>query len=65
MARIVWKKPYRKADWQGTQLWGGYQYGLEFVQMSDEDRWKLTSVIGARFEFEEILPRGILSTLGN
>ena len=54
--RIVWKKPYRKADCQGNQFWGGYQYGLEFVQMLDEDRSKLTSVIGGRFEFEEILP---------
>jgi hypothetical protein len=56
VARIVWKKPYGKEDSQGNQSWGGYRYGLEFVQMSDEDRWKLTSVIGGRFEFEEILP---------
>ena len=56
VAKIVWKKPYRKGDWQGKQYWGGYQYGLEFVQISDEDRWKLTSVIGGRFEFEEIPP---------
>jgi len=56
VARIMWKRPYRKADWQGNQLWGGYQYGLEFIQISDEDRWKLNLLLGGRFEFEEIRP---------
>jgi len=50
VAKIVWKKPYSKEDMHGTQYWGGYQYGLEFIQISDEDRWKLTFVIGGRLE---------------
>jgi len=56
VAKIVWKKPYSKEDSNGKPFWRGYQYGLEFVQMSDEDRRNLTFVIGGRFEFEEILP---------
>ena len=56
VAKIVRKERYSKEDSKGNQSWGGYRYGLEFIQMSDEDRWKLTSVIGGRFEFEEILP---------
>jgi len=56
VARIVWKKVCSKEDSNGKQFWRGYRYGLEFVQMSDEDRRNLTFVIGGRFEFEEILP---------
>ena len=56
VAKIVWKKLHSKEDFNGKQFWRGYQYGLEFVQMSDEDRRNLTFVIGGRFEFEEILP---------
>ena len=54
VAKIVWKKPYRKGDWQGNQHWGGYQYGLEFIQISDEDRWKLNSLLGGRFNLEQM-----------
>ena len=56
VAKIVWKKPYSKEDLNGNQYWGGYQYGLEFIQISHENRWKLDFVIGGRFEVEEILP---------
>jgi len=56
VAKIVWKKPYSKEDLKGNQYWGGYQYGLEFVQISDEDRWKLTFLIGGRFESEKNPP---------
>jgi hypothetical protein len=56
VAKIVWKKPFSEEDLNGKHFWGGYKYGLAFVQMSDEDRWKLTSVIGRRFEFEDIRP---------
>jgi hypothetical protein len=56
VAKIVWKKLHSKEDLNGKQFWRGYQYGLEFVQMSDEDRRNLTFVIGRRSEFEEILP---------
>ena len=55
-AKIVWKGPYWKGDWKRNQYWEGYQYGLEFIQISDEDRWKLDSLLGGRFEIEEISP---------
>jgi hypothetical protein len=53
-ARIVRKEPYRKEDWKGNQYWEGYRYGLEFIQISEEDRWKLNVLLGAQFEIEEI-----------
>ena len=56
LAKIVWKKSHRKEDSNESQSWGGYCYGLEFIQMSDEDRWKLNLLLGKRFEFEEIRP---------
>ena len=56
VAKIVWKKPYRKGDWQGKQYWGGYQYGLEFIQILAEDRWKLSFLLSERFASEEISP---------
>jgi hypothetical protein len=56
VAKIVWKKSRGKEDSNGSRSWGGYQYGSEFIQMSDEDRWKLNLLLGARFEFEEISP---------
>jgi len=55
-ANIVWKGPCWKGDWKENKHWEGYQYGLEFIQMSDEDRWKLNWLLGGRFEFEEIPP---------
>ncbi|OGP94645.1 MAG: hypothetical protein A2157_11315 [Deltaproteobacteria bacterium RBG_16_47_11] len=56
VAKIVWKKPYRKEDCKGNQYWEGYQYGLELIQILDEDRWKLNLLFGGRFEIEEISP---------
>jgi len=56
VAKIVWKKPCSKEDLNGKQYWRGYQYGLEFMQISDEDRWKLTFVIGGRLESEKNPP---------
>ena len=56
VAKIVWKEPYRREDWKGTPLWEGYQYGLEFIQISREDRMKLHSLLGGQFELEETIP---------
>ena len=56
VTQIVRKEPYSKKDLKGDQCWGGYQYGLEVVQISDEDRWKLTSLIGGQFESEKNPP---------
>jgi hypothetical protein len=54
--KIVWKEPYRKEDWKGNQYSEGYRYGIEFIQILEEDRCKLIWLLGGRFEFEEILP---------
>ena len=52
--KVVRKKPYSKEDLKGNQYWKGYQYGLEFIQISGEDRWKLKLLIGARYNLEEM-----------
>jgi len=54
VTRIVRKEPYREEDWRGNQVWEGYQYGLEFMKVLEEDRWKLNWLLGGRFVFEEI-----------
>jgi hypothetical protein len=54
VAKIVWKKSHRKENAKGSHSWEGCQYGLEFTQMSDEDRWELNFLLGGRFELEEI-----------
>ncbi|OGP99089.1 MAG: hypothetical protein A2026_19405 [Deltaproteobacteria bacterium RBG_19FT_COMBO_46_12] len=50
VAKIIWKEPYLK-DWEEDQSWEGYQYGLELIQILEEDRWKLNLLLGGRFEF--------------
>ena len=40
LAKIAWKDAYFKEDWSG------YQYGLEFVHLSEEDRMKLQGLLG-------------------
>jgi hypothetical protein len=42
-AKIVWKQPSLKENWKG------YQYGLEFIQILDEDRWKLNLLLNGRY----------------
>ena len=54
VAEIVWKKPYSKEDLKGNQYWKGYQYGLEFIQMFGEDRWKLHLLLSGRYNLEEM-----------
>jgi hypothetical protein len=56
LAKIVRKEPHRREDWKGNQVWEEYQHGIEFIQILEEDRWKLNWLFGGRFEFEEILP---------
>ena len=51
MAKIVRKEPYRK----GNQYWQGYRYGLELIQLLDEDRWKLDLLLSGRYYLEEML----------
>lgn len=50
MAEIVWKNPYLKRN----SCWNGYRYGLRFIQVLEEDRWKLELLLGKRFNSEEI-----------
>jgi hypothetical protein len=54
VTKIVRREPHRKEDLKGNQVWEGYRYGLEFIQVLNEDRWKLNWLLGGRFEFEEI-----------
>jgi len=53
VTKIVRKEPYSKENSNGNQVWEGYRYGLEFIQVSEEDRWKLNLLLGGRSEFEE------------
>jgi len=46
VARIVRKKPYWKEDSKGNRYWEGYQYGLEFNQILEENRWKVDLLLG-------------------
>ena len=46
VAKIVRKKPCWKEDSKGNRYWEGYQYGLEFIQILEENRWKLDLVLG-------------------
>lgn len=54
VAKIVRKEPYWKEDWKGNQYWEGYRYGLEFIQISEEDRWKLNFLLGGRSNLEQM-----------
>ena len=46
VTKIVRKKPYSKEDSKGNQYWEGYQYGLKFIQILEENRWKLDLLLG-------------------
>jgi hypothetical protein len=48
-AKIVRKEPHWKGDWKG------YQYGLELIQILEEDRRKLSVLLGSRFNLEQML----------
>ena len=56
MAKIVWKEPYWKENLKREQCWKGYQYGLEFIQIWPEDRWKLNFLLSGRLKSEETSP---------
>jgi c-di-GMP-binding flagellar brake protein YcgR len=53
VTKIVRKEPYSKENSNGNQVWEGYLYGLEFIQISDEDHRKLNWLLGDQFEFDE------------
>jgi hypothetical protein len=54
VTKIVRKDRYSKEDSEGSQVWEGYLYGLEFIQVLGKDRWKLNWILGGHSEFEEI-----------
>ena len=54
VAKIVRKEPYWKEDWRGNQYWEGYRYGLEFIQILEEDRWKLNILLGGGSNSEQM-----------
>ncbi len=56
VAKIVRKGSHRKEDWSGCLYWEGFRYGLEFIQILDEDRRKLSLLLNGRFEIEDIFP---------
>jgi len=51
VAKIVWKDLHYETDWRG------YKYGLQFVQISDEDRQKLVDLLRSPSTLEEISVR--------
>ena len=55
VAKIVWKEPYRREDWKGVPHREGYQYGLELLQISYEDRLKLNLLLSDRYTLEEMV----------
>jgi len=48
IGEIIWKNSDRKKGW------GANQYGLKFIQISQEDHWKLRQVLNGRFNLEEM-----------
>ncbi len=55
VAKIVRKERYRREDWKGVPCREGYQYGLEFIQISKEDRLNLKVLLNGQYDLEEIL----------
>ena len=53
IAQVVRKEPYLRKNSEGYPSWEGYRYGLEFIKVSEEDRWKLNLFLGGRSEYEE------------
>ncbi|OGP55078.1 MAG: hypothetical protein A2162_08015 [Deltaproteobacteria bacterium RBG_13_52_11b] len=48
IAEIIRKDLHWEEDWEG------YEYGIKFLQIFEEDRHKLKQLLDGRFEFEEI-----------
>lgn len=49
LAEIVWKEACWKEDWEG------YQYGLKFTEVQEEDLQKLQKLLSGRFRLGEIV----------
>ena len=49
VATIIWKDTYWWEDWEG-----GYQYGVKFIQILDENYRKLKLILNNRSNLEEV-----------
>jgi hypothetical protein len=47
LAEIIWKDLYWEENWEG------YQYGLRFIQILEEDHWKLKELLSGKFRLGE------------
>ncbi len=63
VTQIVRKERFSKEDSKGNQVWEGYRYGLEFVQVLGKDRWKLNCLLGGHFESSEDTIQALFSQL--
>jgi hypothetical protein len=50
LAQVIWKDLHWEEDWEG------YQYGLKFTQILEEDRRKLKQLLNGRFQMEDTPP---------
>jgi len=50
LAQVIWKDLHWEEDWEG------YQYGLKFTQILEEDRRKLKQLLNGRFQMEDTSP---------
>lgn len=50
LAQVIWKDLHWEEDWEG------YQYGLKFTQILEEDRRKLKQILNGRFQMEDTPP---------
>ncbi|OGP89248.1 MAG: hypothetical protein A2156_07170 [Deltaproteobacteria bacterium RBG_16_48_10] len=48
MTEVIWKDIHRKEDWEG------YHYGLNFIQILEEEQKKLKQLLSGQFYLEEI-----------
>jgi len=48
LAEILWKDIHWEEDWEG------YQYGLKFLQILDNEYWKLKQLLSGQFHLEEV-----------
>ena len=51
IGEIIW----RNLDWE--KGWEAYRYGLKFIEIAQEDHWKLKQVLRGGFNIEEMPPQ--------
>lgn len=48
LAEIIWKDIHLEENWEG------YQYGINFIEILEEDRKKLKQLLNGQFQTDEI-----------